>query len=90
MRNSFPLECIIVEATEGEAIGDQVEFARVMNEYRRADMRFDLGIDFVVEGVATTGEFAWFDKLGVQLFQGYLFAKPMFEAMPPFTIPALR
>ncbi|MEO5691665.1 MAG: EAL domain-containing protein [Usitatibacter sp.] len=32
----------------------------------------DLGIDFVVEGVATTEEFAWFEELGAHLFQGYL------------------
>jgi EAL domain-containing protein (putative c-di-GMP-specific phosphodiesterase class I) len=137
-RHSFPLDRIIVEATEGEAIGDPVQFAKVVNEYRRAGMRLaiddfgagysglnllsefqpdivkldmglvrgihshgprqaivraiaqvcvDLGIDFVVEGVETVKEFAWFTDLGVNLYQGYLFAKPMFEAMPPFHIP---
>jgi blue light- and temperature-responsive anti-repressor len=137
-RHSFPLDRIIVEATEGEAIGDHVKFAKVVNEHRRAGMRFaiddfgagysglnllaefqpdmvkldmllvrgieshgprqaivraiaqvcvDLGIDFVVEGVETVEEFSWFNDLGVNLYQGYLFAKPMFEAMPPFHIP---
>jgi len=47
----------------------------------------DLGIDLVVEGVETVDEFNWFNDLGVQLYQGYLFAKPMFEAMPPFHSP---
>ncbi len=139
-RCGFPLNRIIVEATEGEAIVDQARFARVVNEYRRAGMRFaiddfgagyagltllaefqpdivkldmllvrgihahgprqaivraiaqvcaDLGIDFVIEGVETISEFAWFNDLGAHLFQGYLFAKPMFEAMPPFHIPDL-
>jgi EAL domain-containing protein (putative c-di-GMP-specific phosphodiesterase class I) len=49
----------------------------------------DLGIDFVIEGVETVDEFAWFSDLGAHLFQGYLFAKPMFEGMPLFGIPAL-
>jgi blue light- and temperature-responsive anti-repressor len=140
-RNFFPLERIIVEATEVEAIGDQAHFAQVINEYRRAGMKFaiddfgagysglsllsefqpdilkldmglargiqshgprqaivraiaqvcgDLGIDFVVEGVETIDEYSWFNDLGVTLYQGYLFAKPMFEAMPPFHLPDLN
>lgn len=136
--HSFPLNRIIVEATEGEAISDHATFVKVVNEYRRAGMRFaiddfgagysglnllsefqpdmvkldmalvrgiesrgpkqaivraiaqacvDLGIDLVVEGVETVDEFSWFNALGVHLYQGYLFAKPMFEAMPPLHIP---
>ena len=139
-RYLFPLERIIVEATEGEAIGDLAKFARILNEYRRTGMRFaiddfgaghsglnllaefqpdivkldiglvrniqshgprqaitraiaqvcvDLGIDLVVEGVETVDEFSWFSDLDVHLYQGFLFAKPMFEAMPPFHIPEL-
>lgn len=139
-RHSFPLERIIVEATEGELIGDLAEFARIINEYRRTGMRFaiddfgagysglnllaefqpdivkldmglvrniqshgprqaitraiaqvcvDLGIDLVVEGVETVDEFSWFSDLNVHLYQGFLFARPMFEAMPPFHIPDL-
>ncbi len=140
-RHSFPLERIIVEATEVEAIVDHVHFAQVLNEYRRAGIRLaiddfgagyaglnlladfqpdivkldmglvrgieshgprqsivraisqvciDLGIDLVIEGVETVDEFAWFSDLGAHLFQGYLFAKPMFEAMPPVNIPDLN
>lgn len=136
--HSFPLNRIIVEATEGEAISDHARFAKVVNEYRRAGIRFaiddfgagysglnllsefqpdmvkldmalvrgiesngprqaivraiaqvcvDLGIDLVAEGVETVDEFSWFNALGVHLYQGYLFAKPMFEAMPPLHIP---
>ena len=47
----------------------------------------DLGIDILAEGVETLDEFAWFADLGVNLFQGYLFARPMFEAMPPYNLP---
>jgi EAL domain-containing protein (putative c-di-GMP-specific phosphodiesterase class I) len=137
-RYGFPLERIIVEATEVEAIRDHAHFARVMNEYRRAGVKLaiddfgagyaglsllsefqpdivkldmglvrgiqssgprqaivraisqvclDLGIDFVIEGVETVDEYSWFAQLGAHLFQGYLFARPMFEAVPSFKIP---
>jgi EAL domain-containing protein (putative c-di-GMP-specific phosphodiesterase class I) len=42
----------------------------------------DLEIEVVAEGVETRGEFAALYDLGVQYFQGYLFARPAFEALP--------
>ncbi len=48
----------------------------------------DLGIDFIVEGVETGDELSWFTDLGAHLYQGYLFAKPSFEALPSFRSPA--
>ncbi|MET0280311.1 MAG: EAL domain-containing protein [Steroidobacteraceae bacterium] len=42
----------------------------------------DLGIEVVAEGVETTEEFRWFQRRGVRLFQGYLFGRPAFEALP--------
>lgn len=47
----------------------------------------DLGIDVVAEGVETFEEFAWLEHEGVRLFQGYLFAKPGFESLPPARYP---
>jgi blue light- and temperature-responsive anti-repressor len=47
----------------------------------------DLGIDVIAEGVETWEEYLWFVDQGVSLFQGYLFARPGFECLPPFTIP---
>ena len=41
-----------------------------------------LGIDVVCEGVETSEEFACLQDLGVELMQGFLFAKPGFEALP--------
>ena len=49
---------------------------------------FDLGIDVIGEGVETIEEYAWLANAGVQLFQGYLFAKPAFESFPPVHFPA--
>ena len=43
----------------------------------------DLGIDVIAEGVETATEQQWFEDAGVRLFQGYRFARPAFEALPP-------
>lgn len=43
----------------------------------------DLGIEVIAEGIETQAEFEWFDAEGVHLFQGYWFAKPGFEQLPP-------
>lgn len=49
----------------------------------------ELGINLVVEGVETIPEYRWFHQLGVRLFQGFLFAKPMFEGRPLARFPPL-
>jgi EAL domain-containing protein (putative c-di-GMP-specific phosphodiesterase class I) len=48
----------------------------------------ELGIEVVAEGVETLPEFRWFEAQGVQLFQGYLFARPAFEAVAVPQFPA--
>lgn len=48
----------------------------------------DLAIDVVAEGVETVDEYAWFEGEGIRLFQGYLFARPGFEALPDVFYPA--
>ena len=45
----------------------------------------ELGIRVVAEGVEKPGEFRALRDLGVELFQGYLFAKPAFRALAPLT-----
>ena len=47
----------------------------------------DLGIDVIAEGIETLEEFRWFEREGVQFYQGYLFARPEFEALPPARFP---
>jgi EAL domain-containing protein (putative c-di-GMP-specific phosphodiesterase class I) len=47
----------------------------------------DLGIDILAEGVETLDEFMWFREEGIELFQGYLFAKPGFNQLPPAFFP---
>ncbi|WP_131861600.1 EAL domain-containing protein [Crenobacter luteus] len=42
-----------------------------------------LGIDVIAEGIEHPDELAALQDFGVRLFQGYLFAKPGFEQLPP-------
>lgn len=43
----------------------------------------DLNITPLAEGVESEGEYCWLKEAGVALMQGYLFAKPGFESLPP-------
>ena len=47
----------------------------------------DLGIDVIAEGVESPGEYRWLKRIGVNLFQGYLFGRPTFEALSTPTFP---
>lgn len=47
----------------------------------------DLGLALVAEGVETVDELAALRTLGVTLAQGYLFARPSFEALPEPVLP---
>jgi EAL domain-containing protein (putative c-di-GMP-specific phosphodiesterase class I) len=42
----------------------------------------DLAIEIIAEGVETRGELSALQAMGVDLFQGYLFAKPGFKSLP--------
>jgi EAL domain-containing protein (putative c-di-GMP-specific phosphodiesterase class I) len=50
----------------------------------------ELGIDVIAEGVETVEEYSWLESAGLQLFQGYLFAMPAFEAFPQVHYPQVR
>lgn len=52
------------------------------------NMLADLGIQAVCEGIETVGEYDALSDLGVSLMQGYLLAKPAFEALPPHVMPS--
>lgn len=42
----------------------------------------DLGIDLIAEGVESIAEYRFLKRAGIQMFQGYLFAKPVFQQLP--------
>jgi len=45
-------------------------------------MARDMGLTLVAEGVETLAEYQVIRELGIDLFQGYLFARPTYEALP--------
>lgn len=49
----------------------------------------NLGIRVIAEGVETVAEFKALTDLGISLLQGFLFARPTFEALPEASIPAV-
>lgn len=53
---------------------------------RLVQLNHDLGIITLAEGVETMAELQVLKGLGIDLFQGYLFAKPGFEALPEVDI----
>lgn len=50
-------------------------------------MARQLGITVLAEGVETAGEMMALRAAGIQLFQGYLFAKPALASLPPVSLP---
>ena len=42
----------------------------------------DLNVTPLAEGIETIEEMRWLKEAGVELMQGYLFAKPGFESLP--------
>lgn len=47
-----------------------------------------LDVKLIAEGIETVEEYDALRRCGVSLMQGYLLARPAFEALPPFTLPA--
>jgi EAL domain-containing protein (putative c-di-GMP-specific phosphodiesterase class I) len=47
----------------------------------------DMGIRLIAEGIETEAEYTALRSAGVRYMQGYLFARPAFEALPPVTFP---
>lgn len=58
---------------------DKVKYLIVSHIYQIAN---ELGCRALAEGVETEEEFKILRDLGIELFQGFLFAKPAFEALP--------
>jgi EAL domain-containing protein (putative c-di-GMP-specific phosphodiesterase class I) len=50
----------------------------------------ELGIRVLAEGVETIAEYAWLRDSGVDLFQGYFFARPGFQTLPAVDFAQVR
>jgi EAL domain-containing protein (putative c-di-GMP-specific phosphodiesterase class I) len=46
-----------------------------------------MDVPLIAEGVETNEEYVALQDCGIELMQGYLLAKPAFEALPSFTLP---
>ncbi len=49
-----------------------------------------IGCTLIAEGIETLQEYDALRSCGIQLMQGYLFARPVLEALPAFSLPADR
>jgi EAL domain-containing protein (putative c-di-GMP-specific phosphodiesterase class I) len=53
-------------------------------------MARSLGIGVIAEGIETVEEYKALRKMSVRYIQGYLLARPEFEALPPIRLPSER
>jgi EAL domain-containing protein (putative c-di-GMP-specific phosphodiesterase class I) len=51
------------------------------------ELAHTLGISIIAEGIENLQEYDALRACGIHLMQGYLFAKPALEALPPFSLP---
>ena len=72
------LDMALIRRIEGH--GPRQAIVRAVNQ-----ACLELGIEVLAEGVETEAEFSWCRRLGIALFQGYLFGKPGFEKLPALT-----
>ncbi|MDG9922235.1 MULTISPECIES: EAL domain-containing protein [unclassified Pseudomonas] len=75
------LDMDLIRAIDGDRVR-QVLVESVLDMCRR------LGIGVIAEGIETRGELECLRHMGVDLFQGYLLARPGFESLPEVHYPA--
>ncbi|GGP38040.1 EAL domain-containing protein [Shewanella saliphila] len=54
------------------------------------NMMQELNITVLAEGIETMDEYLWLKNAGIELMQGYLFAKPGFESLPEIDFTLLK
>jgi EAL domain-containing protein (putative c-di-GMP-specific phosphodiesterase class I) len=54
-----------------------------------ARMAEDLGMTVIAEGIETEAELSALRAIGIRYIQGFLLARPAFQALPPFWLPTL-
>lgn len=77
----------VVKLDMGLVRGADTDPARVVILRHTAAMCRELGVTVVAEGVETEGELAVLRRLGIDIFQGYYFARPGFEHLPMAHLP---
>ena len=82
----FQTSLIKIDMELIRGIDDSVPRQRIVEGLVR--MADSLGIGVIAEGVETVGEFWAVRRIGIRLMQGFLLARPAFESLPEFTLPA--
>lgn len=78
----------VVKLDMGLVRGADADPARVIILRHTAAMCRELGVTLVAEGVETAAELAVLRRLGIDIFQGYYFARPGFEHLPVPLLPS--
>ncbi|MCG7363311.1 EAL domain-containing protein [Roseomonas sp. ACRSG] len=78
----------VVKLDMGLVRGADADPARVIILRHTAAMCRELGVTLVAEGVETAAELAVLRRLGIEIFQGYYFARPGFEHLPVPRLPS--
>ena len=76
--NIIKLDMELIRNIDSDAIRQSI-VRNCLNIFR------DLNITPLAEGIETEAEMRWLKEAGVALLQGYFFAKPGFECLPPVT-----
>jgi EAL domain-containing protein (putative c-di-GMP-specific phosphodiesterase class I) len=96
---NFPLNRLIFELTEGEEVLDHAHVISIFEVYKKygraaqiivkslVSVCQELKIDVIAEGIENMEEFKVLRDFGINLFQGFLFAKPSWESLAPVTYP---
>ena len=78
----------VVKLDMGLVRGADADPVRVTILRHTAAMCRELGVTLVAEGVETAAELAMLRRLGIDIFQGYYFARPGFEHLPVPHLPS--
>jgi EAL domain-containing protein (putative c-di-GMP-specific phosphodiesterase class I) len=77
----------VVKLDMGLVRGADTDPTRITILRHTAAMCRELGVTVVAEGVETAAELAMLRRLGIDIFQGYYFARPGFEQLPMPRLP---
>lgn len=83
-----PLEIVKLDMDLIRAIDERPKALAIVQSM--VDLCRTLETTLIAEGVETIAEFAALRDCGVNLMQGYLFARPAFERLPEFSLPEER
>ena len=73
------------EAFADTSVGFGLDYGKIDGVARQLVEVLDLGVQVIADGIETPGERDFLQDAGVRLMQGYLFARPAFQAVAPIS-----